>query len=183
MHSDPSFIKQAVADAVAETFETMIFTQVAVAQDRDGAIQFAESVTDENGSGRTPPDQNAHAESFYQVEIHLTDPEKVLFYMIFPTNLAVAITKNLYGWMEEDDPPRNLVQDSLTEVINTVAGKLMTILIDDHSTFSLGLPSFKALDEIAPYAGDVYVCQTEDGFRFIMAIDWMQNEKKTGASA
>jgi hypothetical protein len=165
-------IKQAVFTAVSETFEAMIFTQI-----------VPSDLPDIDPTSPEPVEVNTEAQDsdliesaldqpiFYQSEINLIEPKSALFSMIFPTDLAISITKNLYGWMEVNDPPEHLIQDSLTEIINTVAGKLMTILIDNQSTFTLGLPNLKTIKKISFEKGEIYSYRTADNFSFFFIIE------------
>jgi len=165
-------IKQAVFSAVSETFEAMIFTQIAPAYLSDIGYTSPEPTVENTEAQRSDSVESAFdLPIFYQSFIDLIEPKKVSFSMIFPTGLAISITKNLYGWTEENDPPENQIQDSLTEIINTVAGKLMTILLDDQSTFTLGLPTLKTLKNLSFGKGEIYSYKTTDNFSFYFIIE------------
>lgn len=165
-------IKQAVFSAVSETFEAMIFTQIVPAY-----LSDIDSASPEPTEVNTEPQRSDPVESafdqpmFYQSFINLIEPKKASFSMIFPTDIAVSITKNLYGWTAENNPPENLIQDSLTEIINTVAGKLMTILLDNQSTFTLGLPTLKTLQNLSFGTDEIYSYKTTDNLRFYFIIE------------
>jgi hypothetical protein len=165
-------IKQAVFAAVSQTFEAMIFTQIVPSDLPDIGPTSSESIE----ANAEPSDADLIESAFdqpifYQSEINLIEPRSALFSMIFPTDLAISITKNLYGWMEESDPPENMIQDSLAEIINTVAGKLMTILLDNQSTFTLGLPTLKTLQNLSFGKGEIYSYKTTDNFGFYFIIE------------
>lgn len=173
MHIDEKRMEHAVFSAVSETFEAMIFTSIAPAEQPDISSLFPEkSESKAENRDLDFPESEFHIPTFYQAEIRLISPEKAIFSMIFPGDLAIHITKNLYGWMEENDPPESVIQDSLAEIINTAAGKLMTILLDDQSTFTLGLPDLKSLQNLSVESGDIHTYQTADNDRFVFIVDW-----------
>ncbi len=165
-------IKQAVFTAVSQTFEAMIFTQIIPSDLPDIGPTSSEPI---EANTETPDSDLSESEFdqpiFYQSEINLIEPRSASFSMIFPTDLAISITKNLYGWMEENDPPEHLIQDSLAEIINTVTGKLMTILIHNQITFTLGLPNLKIMNALSFEKGEVYSFMTIDNFKFFFIID------------
>ncbi|MBA4368747.1 MAG: hypothetical protein C0403_14055 [Desulfobacterium sp.] len=165
-------IKQAVFTAVSETFEAMIFTQIIPSDLPDIGPTSSELIEANTETPDSDLIESAFDQPvFYRSEINLIEPKSALFSMIFPTDLAISITKNLYGWMEENDPPEHLMQDSLAEIINTVTGKLMTILIDNQSTFTLGLPNLKIMKDLSFEKGEVYSFSTTDNFRFFFIIE------------
>jgi hypothetical protein len=47
----------------------------------------------------------------------------------------------------------------------------MTILLDDQSTFTLGLPTIKTLKNLSFGKGEVYCYKTTDNFRFYFTIE------------
>ncbi|RJP75502.1 MAG: hypothetical protein C4522_21015 [Desulfobacteraceae bacterium] len=173
MHVDAQKLQQALFSAVSETFEAMIFTPIAPAEEPGISSLFPET-PESMAENQDPdsPESEFHKAKFYQTEIRLISPEKAFFSMIFPGDLAIRITKNLYGWMEENDPPERIIQDSLSEIINTIAGKLIMILLDDQSTFTLSLPNLKRVKNLSVERGDIYTYQTVDNDRFVFITDW-----------
>jgi len=165
-------IKQAVFAAVSQTFEAMIFTQIVPSDQPDIGPTSSESI-----EANAEPSDSDLIESafdqpiFYQSEINMIEPRSALFSMIVPTDVAISITQNLFGWMAESDPPEYIIQASLAAIINTVAGKLMTILLDNQSTFTLGLPTLKTLQNLSFGKGEIYSYKTADNFGFYFIIE------------
>ena len=119
MNTQPDQLQQAVFESVAETFEAMIFTQVAMPPPEESIVPGIDLV---------------------QASIAVIQPVTGRLSILVPPSMAVHITKNLYGWTDVQDPGDDLVNDSISELINTIAGRVMTRILPEDQTFELGLP-------------------------------------------
>jgi len=120
MKIDQGQLRTAIIASVSEIFEAMVFAMVAPAEYSLVEKPAEEKLMRTSISVKTP----------ITGQLHLQVPEK----------FAVHITKDIFGWMEEEDPPEKMVQDTLAELINTIIGRLMAKLIPENETFELGLP-------------------------------------------
>jgi len=172
MQTDADQIKQAAFAAVSETFEAMIFTQISPSDPSVPSFPTPEhKEIDTEAQISDSLETESFQPTFYQTGINLIKPNFAAFSMTFPTDLAIDITKNLYGWMEEENPPEHLIQDCLAEIINTVAGKLMSMLLDTRSTFALSMPDLKIVKQISLGKGEIYSYHTIDNFKFFLTIE------------
>jgi CheY-specific phosphatase CheX len=168
-------IKQAILAALTETFEAMIFTQITPTD----IPNFIPPVPEHIKKGMHEPINQDHESIeteplkpfYYQTTINVEKPTNAIFTMTFPIDLAVNITKNLYGWMEKEDPPENVIQDSLSELINTVTGRVMSILLDEDRTFLLGLPSLEKVETIPIERGIMCCYKITDSHEFFMNVE------------
>ena len=135
MIPDSGCIRQAVLDSVSETFETMIFTHVDITE------------ADDIDSWESSP---------FWASVDIVSPLKGYLLLVVPEDLAIDITKTLYGWQEAEEPAEIMVKDALAEMTNTITGRLMERLTSEDKTFELGLPETgdgipDVSDDIEPY--------------------------------
>ncbi len=92
-----------------------------------------------------------------------------------PSDVVLDITKDLYGWMEEEDPAETIIQDALAELINTIAGRIMTRLIHEDISFELGLPDTGSHQHAPSDTAILYHFRiNEQIFSLIMEGDFIQ---------
>ena len=72
--------------------------------------------------------------------------------MFLPKGLLADITENVYA-METDEIDPQILQDTLAELLNTIAGKIMQEALPEDQLFSLGLP--QAVEEMKEKPGEV----------------------------
>ena len=79
-------------------------------------------------------------ESMLQATIDCIRPIQGKMTLQIPPDLALDITKDIYGWMEDENPAQNIIQDALAELSNTISGRIMAELVSEDESFELGLP-------------------------------------------
>jgi len=118
---EPDGLKEAICEAVSQTMEGMAFLEANPATDG-----FQPEVD----------------EKLYHIHIETNNPPIRALIMVFPQSLANHITSFALG-TEEEAPSIEVVRDTLAEVLNTVAGRFMSLLMPHDQAFSLGLPQFR----------------------------------------
>ena len=119
MSPDKDQLKKITFESVSETFEAMIFSKVVAT---DAPVSFV------------------HNSEILFASIKSLSPVKGKMTLRIPPDMALGITKDIYGWMEEEPPPQTMITDALAELINTIAGRIMTRLIPVEKMFELSLP-------------------------------------------
>ncbi|MFZ5570550.1 MAG: chemotaxis protein CheX [Thermodesulfobacteriota bacterium] len=143
--------------AVSETFETMIFTQVVLWNQPPGDLS--------KSSAAVPPRS-------YWCSIPVISPLKGSMLMIIPATLAVEITKNLYGWTDNAELTETVELDAIAELVNTISGRLLSFLLPEDQSFELGLP--ETSETPLEYPQESAVCKFaagEDTFACILTGD------------
>lgn len=116
----PENLKDIVYDAMSGTFEGLAFLELSPDE---------ESLSDEN----CPSSLWARVDSLSPLQGHIT--------VILPESLANEITASLFSISDGQIPPDKL-RDSLGEIANTVAGRLMALLVSKDDSFKLSMPDF-----------------------------------------
>ena len=109
---------QAIQSAVVETFENMTFMEVLHHPQEDQEPVLLEP---------------------QGVLLPVTEPIEGVFWLFMPKNLLTVIAENVYV-METDEIDQQILQDTLAELLNTIAGKIMQEALPEDQLFSLGLP-------------------------------------------
>jgi len=117
---------QAVFDAVAETFENMTFLEVAPGQKDQWDAQGAEVIC---------------------VSLLINNPFPGEFKLRVPVPLAQQVAEILYA-MPAEETSQTMLHDITAEVLNTVAGRVMTEVLPEDQTYQLGLPEIDPLENI-----------------------------------
>ena len=112
-------IMENILEAVGETMESLIFSEVEPA-DPDNEDQ---ALIDPIWS-----------------DIDILRPVQGKLTIIMPRELAMEITGDLFGPDLDGPPADSMVRDTLAEIVNTVAGKLMSSIIKHDQVLELGLP-------------------------------------------
>ncbi len=119
MNTNKDQLQQIVFESVSETFEAMIFTTVAPVDS---------------------PEPESPDQKMLRADVDSVNPIKGKMTLQMPPDLALEITKDVLGWMEDRDPEETMIRDALAELINTIAGRIMAKLIPEDESFELGLP-------------------------------------------
>jgi hypothetical protein len=69
----------------------------------------------------------------------LLEPLAGNFWLFLPKDLLTSIAENVYV-MGTDEIDQHILQDTLAELLNTIAGKIMQEALSEDQLFSLGLP-------------------------------------------
>lgn len=165
----PASICERVLEAVSETFETMIFTQVFPFQTARNERRTMEEEGGVSGIDSAGTESGEPLSKSYWTFIPVLSPVQGAMFMEIPSALAAEITKNLYGWMDESEMTEKVEQDALTELINTIAGRLMSLLLPEDRTFELGLPEI--VDPSLYLSAGPVICRFvtgEEKFSFIL---------------
>ncbi len=112
------FSKEVVVQAVSESLENMLFMEPEPTGD----------CSDE-----------CHSAGCRWAKLGVTAPYEGEMTMICPEELAVQITESLFGG-SETTPNADLVADAMAEILNTVAGRLLGLIVPESQVFKLGLP-------------------------------------------
>ena len=109
---------QAVHSAVVVTVENMTFMEV-LHRPQEGAEPILLEA-----QGKLVP---------------VTEPIKGNFWLFLPKDLLTVIAENVFV-METEEIDQKIIQDTLAELLNTIAGKIMQEALPEDQLFSLGLP-------------------------------------------
>ncbi len=119
MNSNNDHLQQIIFESVSETFEAMLFTSV---------YQIPS------------PDSESNEMDMFVIQIDSLSPIEGRLTLEVPSDLGFEITKDIYSWQEDSPPSESMVKDTLAELINTIAGKLLGKAIPEDQSFELGLP-------------------------------------------
>ncbi len=114
MSSMGNDLQDAMFEAASETLENMAFMEVTPLRERREEIKY-----------------------FSTMDV-LTPVSGTLTLVTTP-KLAQEITEGLVD-PEDGEPSEEMIFDALSELINTIGGRLMRVLTPEDETFSLGLP-------------------------------------------
>jgi len=112
----PDKLKEVMAVAVTETLENMLFMEV---------IETDEAISE-------IPDA-------VKAGLLVHEPFPGEFRLTISRGLAGEISESLYS-MNEEEISDQILFDVLGELLNTIAGRIMTSIVPGESTFRLGLP-------------------------------------------
>lgn len=110
----------AVIEAVKDTFETMAFMEV-TPMDEENRLEMEEPLW---------------------ATIEIMEPVQGRFTLVIPNALAEEITETLFISDTESPIAENLALDTLAELVNTIAGRLMSDQVNLEHTLSIGLPEY-----------------------------------------
>ena len=143
----PDNLKDIVYQAMTETFEGMAFLELSPDEEALSATSCPLSLW-----ARVPA----------------LSPLKGEVTIILPESVANEITASLYSIFDGPIPPDKL-KDTMGEIANTVAGKLISLLIPVDETFKLGMPDtgtgFPSIE-----GTDIYSFFTDDERRLGIAV-------------
>ena len=111
---------QSVIEAVKNTFETMTFMEV-MPLEIETALEIEEP---------------------YWAAIQIIEPVRAKLVMILPAVLAEEITETLFTPEPGLPLPENIALDTLAELVNTIAGRLMSDQVNLEHTLSISLPEY-----------------------------------------
>ncbi len=114
MSSMNTGLQDAMFEAASETLENMAFMEVVAQKERREEIKY-----------------------FSALEVKA--PAAGTLTLVTTPRLAREITEGLVD-PEDGEPSEEMIFDALSELINTIGGRLMRILTPEDETFSLGLP-------------------------------------------
>ncbi|MEW6710234.1 MAG: chemotaxis protein CheX [Candidatus Riflebacteria bacterium] len=107
--------------ALTETFENLFFEDVLL-----------------HGSSWVYSDSD-FPESWW-VRIDVLEPFKSCLILVVRKDLMVRYTEAIFGMIEDQMPEESQVLDNLGELMNTMCGRIMALLLPENCTFKLGLP-------------------------------------------
>jgi len=113
---EPVALMKAVAGAVRETFENMVFSE------------------SEPGGAAVPLPEPALA-----IGLRVTAPFQLRIVMLMPEELGRRIGATIFRH-EEDGDATETVRDAVGELLNTLTGKMMRELIPGDRLFSMDFP-------------------------------------------
>lgn len=111
-------LKQAMKNAVSQTFENMAFMEVIEHYDQEFTL---------------PQDDLAWA------SLVIKDPVQGEIRMALPASALAQLTATIFA-LEPSEVDENKSRDILHELLNTIAGLFMTKLLPENQTFDIGLP-------------------------------------------
>ncbi|SHI92739.1 Chemotaxis phosphatase CheX [Desulfatibacillum alkenivorans DSM 16219] len=111
-------VTKAVFRAMSDTFEGMAFMQISRLEDES-------------------PDTTADDMIWSRVDVKAPAPGFMA--IAYTREVGVRIVESLYGMLDEPCS-QEMLQDSLNEIVNTVIGRCMSLLVPAGQTFELGLP-------------------------------------------
>ncbi|MFH1139503.1 MAG: chemotaxis protein CheX [Pseudomonadota bacterium] len=107
--------------AVAETLEALAFMEVLPGDETEG-------------------DAGQCASEALWAGIDILEPCQVRLAICVPVQLAREIVVELFGLDSPEDAGQEMLLDAMAEIINTIAGRLMTSRLGPEQTLALGLP-------------------------------------------
>ena len=114
MNVEENHLQEAMFEAASNTLENMAFMEVVPLKDRSD-------------------------EQKYFARLKITAPVEGVVTLIVSPQLSSDIAE---GLMDPDDGPPSveMMRDTLAELLNTIAGGMMRMLVGENKTFALGLP-------------------------------------------
>lgn len=152
---------ETILKAVAETFEMMIFMQTMPAPPLPGGLKDLPNTAAPAESPAEAPATQDNADTppvfadVYGVALPVEEPVEGLIYIYFPRALAMEVTKNIYGLMDEAAVTDAMLQDAVAEMANTIGGRLMSLMVAEDETFTLGLPEKSDLSATLPDPSEI----------------------------
>jgi CheY-specific phosphatase CheX len=113
------FLFETMTRALAETLESMAFMEVTA------------GLSDEEAP---------YDDELLWSGIDVAAPFQGRITLVMPQGLALEMTETMFGFGEIETPLEDLARDTLAEIINTLAGRLMAGIVPEDQTFELGLP-------------------------------------------
>jgi hypothetical protein len=147
--AEPEKLTAAVLQAMSETFEGMAFLELML-DDSD-------------------PDNLADESAWAWAAVAITSPGSGRFAVVCPHDLLQMITEQLFSEGGAPVSEQQLV-DTLGEIVNTVAGRCLSLCVPAEKVFTLGLPQCgKGWPAAAP--GKRLGYATDDGIRLFVITD------------
>ncbi|MDQ3231764.1 MAG: chemotaxis protein CheX [Pseudobdellovibrionaceae bacterium] len=127
----------ALNNAVQDTLETLAFTEaVPLAADRVRPLPAP----------------------FYVTTVEVKQPYAGSIRLMIGRELAISLVSSMLGGSDPMDDAT--VQDGLSELVNTISGRILAQLVDNSSSFDLGIPQTIFMETARPRGSDVLVRQT-----------------------
>jgi len=118
MNDRENRLPEIIASAVEDTFEEMAFLDA-----------FQVEAPDD------PPDEK----SLLRASLLVHDPFPGELFLVAPRSLLTGMARTLFGAEDECIPDETLL-DLQSELLNTIAGRVMKEITPEDDTFRLGLP-------------------------------------------
>ncbi|GAB4278622.1 MAG: hypothetical protein Kow0029_22070 [Candidatus Rifleibacteriota bacterium] len=115
--------------AISETFEGLVFEEVVL-----------DSVAE--------ADLSRNFEGSWWTKIEIFEPFHAEMVMVVKKELMVQYTGALLGMLDDEMPDKKQVLDNLGELMNTICGRVMALMLPPRKKFRLGLPELG--DNILP---------------------------------
>ncbi|PLX84979.1 MAG: hypothetical protein C0617_05865 [Desulfuromonas sp.] len=118
MSPNTGAVDEALVRSVTETLENMVFAEINPSEEKAWA---------------------ASADPALWASLPLLVPLYGNLWLGMPRSLLVRVVTMAYALPEEELADR-MLNDTLAEILNTLAGRLLNLLVPAHQTFRLGLP-------------------------------------------
>ena len=139
----PDTMEKAIRKAVVETFEGMAFMEV-----------FSQQPNDKQ---KLPADPR-------EVSLAVLEPFKGDFRLCLPKALLILIAETVYA-IPAEELNDQVFQDTLFELLNTIAGQTLKEMLSEEQTFLLGLPRREEQARSAPEK--IWYFQSQDQFFYL----------------
>ena len=116
-------LNETLSLAVAETLEALAFMEVLPGEDAEA---------DDSG--------HCASENALWAGIDILEPCSMRIVICVPEMLAREIVAELFALDSPDSVEHEMINDTMAEIINTIAGRVMTSMLGDEQTLVLGLP-------------------------------------------
>lgn len=133
-------LKQAMKNAVSQTFENMAFLEVIDHYDQEFTLS---------------PEDLAWA------SLVIKDPVQGEIRLALPASALTQLTATIFA-LDPSEVDESKKKDILHELLNTVAGLFMTKLLPEHQTFDIGLPE-SGQDDLPPIDQDTLIWRLQTG--------------------
>ncbi|MHC4870622.1 MAG: chemotaxis protein CheX [Planctomycetota bacterium] len=134
-----SSLSETILRAVSETFEGMAFSEVEPASlklDLDSDLIWS--------------------------KLAINSPFAGSITLVAPRQLLLSLTEDMFG-IDKDELTDEMINDGLAEILNTLTGRIMAVVVQQEETFELGIPEGgRGIPETADeesYEGDYCVCK------------------------
>ena len=118
MNDKKNTIPEIIVSAVEETFEEMAFLEACQVE---------------------APDEPPEEDTLLRASLLVHDPFPGELCLVAPRSLLTGMARMLFSTAEESIPDETLL-DLQSELLNTIAGRVMKEITPEDATFKLGLP-------------------------------------------
>jgi CheY-specific phosphatase CheX len=126
----------AINEAVQDTLETLTYSE-------------ATPIPAENCPARGLP--------YYMTSVEVKRPYTGYIRLIISRDMAMNLVASMLGC--SDRMEESWVQDGLSELVNTIGGRILAHLVDTYSSFDLGIPQTVFVETMPPGPAGVLVRQ------------------------
>ncbi|WP_141734258.1 chemotaxis protein CheX [Oligoflexus tunisiensis] len=126
----------AINEAVQDTLETLTYSE-------------ATPIPAESCPARGAP--------YYMTTVEVKRPYAGFIRLMISRDMAISLVGSMLGC--SDQMEEEWVHDGLSELVNTIGGRILAHLVDTYSSFDLGIPQTVFVEKVQPGPSGVLVRQ------------------------